>query len=406
MKNTKKDSSWIKPRHAVVRNVAYWVLYPFVRIRYGITIKKFTEQKNTPYLVLLNHQTPFDQFFVGMSFRGPVYYLATEDIFSKGFISKVIKWLVAPIPIKKQSTDVRAVINCIRVAKEGGTIAIAPEGNRTYSGKTEYISPTIVPLARKLKLPIALYRIEGGYGAEPRWSDCVRRGKMSAGVFKVLEPEDYVNLTDEEFLEEIKQGIFVSEAKADQEFLSSKRAEYLERAVYVCPHCKGFSKFESKGNEIKCKNCGLTIEYGKDKRLKSNNKEFPFEFVNDWYEFQKKFVNSVDTRTLTSKPIYVDCADVLQVIVYKNKEILLKQAEIRLYGDRIAINENTSQQMIFPFDKVSAVAILGRNKVNVYFDSKVYQFKGDKRFNAIKYAHLCYRHKNILEDNNGEFLGL
>ena len=403
---SKKDNSWIKPRHRVIRNVAYWVLYPFVRIRYGITIKKFTEQKKTPYLVLLNHQTPFDQFFVGMSFAGPVYYLATEDIFSKGFISKVIKWLVAPIPIKKQSTDVRAVINCIRVAKEGGTIAIAPEGNRTYSGKTEYISPAIVPLARKLRLPVALYRIEGGYGSEPRWSDCVRRGKMTAGVSKVIEPEEYVNLTDEEFLEEITKGIFVSEAKADQEFLSSKRAEYLERAVYVCPHCKGFSKFESKGNEIKCLTCGEVIEYGKDKRLLGKNKDFPFEFVNDWYQFQQDFVNSVDTDKYVEEPIFVDSANVFQVIVYKNKELLFEHAEIRLYGNRITVNENKADKIEFPFDKVEAIAVLGRNKLNVYFDSKVYQFKGDKRFNALKYVNICYRHKNILEGKDGKFLGL
>ena len=406
MKNNKKDTSWIKPRHKVIRNVAYWVLYPFVCLRYGIKIQKFTQQKNTPYLVLLNHQTPFDQFFVGMSFSGPVYYLATEDIFSKGFVSKIIKWLVAPIPIKKQSTDVRAVINCIRVAKEGGTIAIAPEGNRTYSGKTEYISPTIVPLARKLKLPVALYKIEGGYGSEPRWSDCVRRGKMTAGVYKVIEPEEYEKLSDEEFLEEIRQGIFVFEAKADQEFLSSKRAEYLERAVYVCPVCKDFSKFESNGNEIKCLKCGTVVEYGTDKRLTGKNNTVPFEFVNDWYEFQQDFVNSVDLNEFAKTPIFVDSANVFQVIVYKTKELLIEKADIRLYGNRITINENTENQMVFPFEKIEAIAVLGRNKLNVYFDSKVYQFKGDKRFNALKYVNLCYRYKNIIGGNDGKFLGL
>ena len=109
-----------------------------------------------------------------MTLRGPVYYMATEDIFSNGWISKVIKYLVAPIPIKKQTTDIRAILNCLKVAKEGGSICIAPEGNRTYSGRTEYMNPSIVSLARKLRMPILIYRIEGGYGSEPRWSDVVR----------------------------------------------------------------------------------------------------------------------------------------------------------------------------------------------------------------------------------------
>ena len=62
--------------------------------------------------------------------------------------------------------------------------------------------------------------------------------------------------------------------------------------------------------------------------------------------------------------------------------------------------------MVFPFEKIEAIAVLGRNKLNVYFDSKVYQFKGDKRFNALKYVNLCHRYKNIIGGNDGKFLGL
>ena len=40
------------------------------------------EQYKDSYLILMNHQTAFDQFFIGMSYDGPIYYLATEDIFS------------------------------------------------------------------------------------------------------------------------------------------------------------------------------------------------------------------------------------------------------------------------------------------------------------------------------------
>ena len=60
-----------------------------------------------------------------------------------GPLSALIRYLVAPIPIQKQATDVAAVMTCICLAREGGTIAIAPEGNRTYSGKTVYINPAI-----------------------------------------------------------------------------------------------------------------------------------------------------------------------------------------------------------------------------------------------------------------------
>ena len=86
-----KQKRWTHPRHGVVTGLLKAVLAPYCRWRYGITVEPFARQGDRPYLVLYNHQTPFDQFFVGMAFRGPVYYMATEDIFSLGWISSVIR---------------------------------------------------------------------------------------------------------------------------------------------------------------------------------------------------------------------------------------------------------------------------------------------------------------------------
>lgn len=400
-----KKERWIKPRHRIVR-----VLMPpvalYTRLRYGIRVERYRDQGDRAYLILMNHQTPFDQFFVEMAFRGPIYYMATEDLFSNGWVSSVIRWLVAPIPIKKQTTDLNAVRNCIRVAREGGAIAMAPEGNRTYSGKTEYMNPAVASLARKLKLPIALLRIEGGYGVEPRWSDVTRRGKMRAYVSRVIEPEEYADLTSEELFAQIQQGLYVDEAVADGPFRSGKRAEYLERAVYVCPFC-GLSEFESHGCEITCKKCGKTITYGEDKTLTGKGFDFPFSFVKDWYEYQKDFVNSLDLMAMTEQPVYTDRARMSEVIFHKRKNLLRRDAELRLYGDRVVIDEGTETELCFPFEKLSAVTVLGRNKLNLYYEKTAYQFKGSKRFNALKYVNFYYRHRNIIRGNaDGKFLGL
>lgn len=94
--------TWMKYRHRIVRNIAYAVMYPYTRLKYNIKVERFKEQGDRPYLILMNHQTVFDQFFVGMGFRGPVYYVASEDLFSNGWISTLLRWLVAPIPIKSR----------------------------------------------------------------------------------------------------------------------------------------------------------------------------------------------------------------------------------------------------------------------------------------------------------------
>ena len=199
MQQKKKRESWIKTRHKVITAVLKPIIGTYTRWKFGIDVRKFTQQGDRQYLVVMNHQTSFDQFFIAMAFDGPIYYIATEDIFSLGWLSRLLSWAVAPIPIKKQTTDLKAVKTCLRVAKEGGTIALAPEGNRTYSGRTVYIKPSIAKLAKTLRLPVAVFRIEEGYGIQPRWSDAVRKGRMKAYVSRVIEPEEYKALTDDEF---------------------------------------------------------------------------------------------------------------------------------------------------------------------------------------------------------------
>lgn len=395
----KKQNTWIKPRHRWIRSLLYCILGPYCLLRYGLKAGPFKSQGKRPYLILLNHVTPFDQFFVGMVFRRPVYYVATEDIFSLGWISSVIRWLIAPIPIRKQTTDINAVMTCIRVAREGGTICIAPEGNRSYSGRTEYMNPAIAGLAKKLKLPIALFRLEGGYGAQPRWSDCIRMGTVRGYVSQVIEPEEVAALSKEALLEKIRQGLAVDDCAAGGNFRSRKGAEYLERAYYVCPNC-GLSQFYSQGNQFHCTKCGIGGTYGPDLRITG---DFPFATTTAWYDYQAAYINSLDVTTMTQEPLYRDRARVSRVIVYKRKEPMLENAGIELYGDRVVIDG----AWVIPFEEATAVTVLGRNKLNIYHDGQVYQLKGDKRFGALKYVHIFHRFKNISRgESNDQFLGL
>ena len=405
MNRKKKVDTWMKPRHKIVTMLAKCVIKPYTIWKYGLHIEKFKNQGKRPYLILANHQTPFDQFFVALTFKGPIYYLATEDIFSLGFLSTLLKWAVGPIPIRKQATDIIAVKNCIKVAKEGGTIAIFPEGNRTYSGQTEYMNPTIASLAKKIKLPIAFLRIEGGYGIEPRWSDSPRKGKMRCYVSKVLEPEEYSNLTNDELFSIIEENLYVNEAVADAEFTHPARAEYLERLFYVCPYC-GLTTFESHGHTIECKQCGKQMTYETNKQFSGVGFDFPHHFVLDWYNYQNDFINQLDLNEYFDKTMYQDQAKLSEVIVYKQKNLLKDEATISLYGNKIVIDENKDSALTLLFDDISTVSVLGKNKLNIYHKKEIYQIKGNKRFNAVKYTNIYHRYLNMRGGNNGKFLGL
>ena len=405
--NNAKNKNWIAKRHTTVRKISGATLGKIIIRKYNIDVERFSGSPDRPYLILFNHQTPSDQFFVGISFKQPVYFVASEDIFSNGWISNMLRLLVAPIPIKKNTGDARAVLTCMKVAAEGGTIAMAPEGNRTYSGRTGFINPSIIQLIRRLKLPVILYRIEGGYGCEPRWSSDVRKGTMRTYIHSLIEPEEYAAMSNHELYEKIKEGLYVDENVDSGIFRSNKRAEYIERALYVCPEC-GLTTFESKGNFFKCKKCGRSYEYGSDKRIRGVGNDSRFEFFGEWYDYQNAFVSGIDPSLYVDEPIFRDTADLYSVILYKKKVKKARKAQLSLYGDRVEIRGGGTE-LILPFSELSTVTVLGRNKLNLYYHKDTYQIKGAKSFNALKYVNFYYHYMNLINgkgDKNGEFLGL
>ena len=164
---------------------------------------------------------------------------------------------------------------------------------------------------------------------------------------------------------------------------------------------------ESNGNFIECTKCHNKVEYLPSRELKGVDGEFPFRFVADWYEYQYAVVNQLDPMQHLDVPLFQDRAALSEVILYKKKQPIHEEIGFALYGDRIVVGEGSEDEMVMPFDEVSSVAVLGRNKLNVYFGDKVYQVKGGKRFNALKYVNLYHRYMNVKEGNpDGEFLGL
>lgn len=93
---SEKKKKWRKFRHRVVKALAYAFFYPYSVMRYGIHVESMKRPGKQPYLLLSNHQTAFDQFFVGMIYRGPVYYVASEDLFSNGFVSGLLRMRSRP----------------------------------------------------------------------------------------------------------------------------------------------------------------------------------------------------------------------------------------------------------------------------------------------------------------------
>lgn len=384
-----KSNKWCHFRHKVFTEIARPIFKIFLFFKYGYRarISKINNKQN--YLIIANHAASLDPFLLGLSFKFPIYYVASEDLLKNKFVSKLLSYALAPIPIKKGITDLVCIKRCIKVAKEGGSIAIFPEGNRTYSGDLLKLDKSIVKLVRLLKIPLVLYHIEGGYGIDPRWG---YKGRKSSGAFgevrKVLSLEEINSLSDEDLLNTIEETISYS-SNENLIYKSNKQAEYLERILFVCPKCHKLETIYSNKNTFRCTSCSLEGKYHKDLSLSFNDTSIPFKTISDWMKFQRDFIYK---HQFTSPILLSDNnVELLFTSTIKNKE-LINKGNLFMYEDRFELVGKGKTDTYY-FKDISEVVNQGKHKLLFYIGNDYYQFKGEPRFSSYKY-YLTYQKLN------------
>lgn len=397
----RKDPRWTKFRHHIAFLFFRPIFRIYLKIRYHYTAKQYKLQKG-PHLIVFNHPTAFDPFMVSISFRRPIYFMATDDIFSLKFASWWIKYLVAPISKSKSFQDMNAVKNMLRVANEGGTIALSPEGNRTYTGQLCHINPAIVKLIKHLKIPLVFYNIEGGYGVSPRFSPFVRKGKMIGRVLEVLSPEQIQEISTEELYSLLQKHLTADDVLLHREFHHKRRAEHMERILHICPICNSKQTIYTYKEYVHCYHCKLEVEYTPNLTLVSKNPAFPFQTVADWLKYEEEYIRSIqDFKGI----FYQDDAILLKKVIKNKKKELLLEGSVTIDFQQIVLY-NTSQEFKFLLEEIDSMAVLGQNKINFYVGDSIYQIKAHPKFNAIKYMHLYYHVKHIRKGVKDEFLGI
>ena len=87
---------WVLRRHSAVFAILRPLLSPFFKLIYGVTGEHFKMKKDRPYLVLSNHQALLDPVFIAMYTDRPIHFMATDNVFSNGFVSRIIWYASSP----------------------------------------------------------------------------------------------------------------------------------------------------------------------------------------------------------------------------------------------------------------------------------------------------------------------
>jgi 1-acyl-sn-glycerol-3-phosphate acyltransferase len=136
-----------------------------------------------PFLLISNHQSVLDPFFIQTWIPRVVHPMAKSTQFASPIFSAIMKRLYA-FPVRRFQVDPQAVRIALRRLGAGHPVHIYVEGERTWDGMLRPPRPGTVRLALKAGVPILPCAVDGAYDVWPRWDRRVRRGRVRVAFGK------------------------------------------------------------------------------------------------------------------------------------------------------------------------------------------------------------------------------
>ena len=345
-------------RHRFIWRLVRWPVILLLKLKFNYTMETAPDVPR-PYIVLSNHNTDWDPVLVGSAFKKQMYYVASEHIFRRGWISKLLYWLMAPIARTKGSTDGAAAMSILRTLKRGNNVCIFPEGNRSWNGVTGPLHPTTAKIVKASKTALVTFKMTGGYLTSPRWCLSNRRGRMHGRVENVYTAEQIAGMSEEELMSAIERDLYEDAFETQRGEMTPYKghviASRLETALYVCPKCGGLCTMHSYDTRFYCSDCGLSVIYNPYGFFENGNNDVTFSTVYEWDVWQEKKLREMD---FSSDPIFTDEDQTLLEIDGDHTSKVIAEGTMTLHPDRLEIGEFSVK-----LSDISQMALHGRETI-------------------------------------------
>jgi 1-acyl-sn-glycerol-3-phosphate acyltransferase len=175
----------------------YWFMQSFPRWVWPLFGRLHVEgrehiPRQGPFLLISNHQSVLDPFFIQTCIAVPCHPMAKSTQFALPVFADVMKRCYA-FPVRRFQVDPQAVRTALRRLAAGYPVHIYVEGERTWDGSLQKPRVGTVKLALKAGVPIVPCAIDGAYDVWPRWDRRVGRGdvRVSFGApFRLPQVDD------------------------------------------------------------------------------------------------------------------------------------------------------------------------------------------------------------------------
>jgi 1-acyl-sn-glycerol-3-phosphate acyltransferase len=327
-----------------------------------------------PFLVLCNHNTDWDPLLLACAFPNYMSFVATETIFRWRFAGRLIIALMGPIARLKGKTAADTAMTMLRRLRKGISVAMFAEGNRSFNGLTNEILPATGKLARSSGVKLITYRLEGGYFTSPRWSDGLRRGKMTGRVVRIYMPEELKAMRADEVNAAIRRDLsadaYAMQRKLMIPFRGKNLAEHLETVLCICPRCGAMGTLKSEGDTLRCA-CGFSVRYTEYGFLEGDGA--PFDNITDWDRVQTEKLIAL-AEAAGDGPIFSDDGmDLKEVFPDTHTDAPIGSGSMTLYADRL---ECCGQ--VFPLDALGGFSLVRAQTVDLSCGGRFFEITSPK----------------------------
>jgi len=368
----------IVKRHELVWRIVYAIMHPLVRFKFNL--KHDVCNVEGPCIVISNHVTNWDPLLVATCFpKKQMYFVASEHLFRKGFLSKALCYLQDPIPRKKGAAAADTVKNCLRRMKAGRSVGLFAEGDTTWNGRTAKISDNTGKLARRSGATLITVRIEGAYLANPRWGKGVRRGKVYVHPVNIYTPDQLKAMTVQEVTAAINNDIYEDAWQRQLQwkipYKGKDRAKNMESALFLCPQCRKTGGLIGEGDWIKC-SCGLKLYFAETGQFEPAQ---PFDNLVQWDSWQ---FEQLENRNFDFEGNILFSDDNIKLIKimqdHRQEEIFT--GSLYQYEDYILCGEKK-----LAMDEISMMGLVRTNMLLLTVNDEYYQIRANGNANLRKY---------------------
>ena len=322
----------IYERHRRVWRGLYPLLRPWICSKFGMIHEDL--HISGPFLLVSNHVTAWDPLLVAMSLpENQMYYVASEHLVRLGLITKLLEFLVAPIPRRKGTTGSDTAKACLRHLKAGRSVGLFAEGEQCWDGKNCPVFPATGKLAKISGASLVTYRLEGAYLSRPRWGKTVRKGRVLGHPVRIYSPEELKAMSPSQINAAIQRDINEDAWERQRQdmvpYRGRKLAEGLERALFLCPGCGRVGTLKTREDRIFC-DCGLDLRYTETGFF---SPEEPFADLAQWDAWQHEKLRQRDFPH--TERLFSDSDCVLTRIGLGHREQILGRGELEQYEDRL-----------------------------------------------------------------------